>query len=287
MGGLTAAVIRGGISVFPAIMTLIFAVLLQMSANLYHGYFYFRTRTDEVVSPGEAMHSKVSNSSRVTLLRIVANALGILALTTGMTLFTFIGWISMIYVVVIGVVLYFYFMGPKPLVSTKWSILITFFLFGPVAVSGTALIQNMTNPNWLPIVVYSFINGFLAANAHIAIQYLRFEEDHKGGNETLVIAKGGNFTRFVYLGNAIIVAAILIIRPSAVEFVSPWVGIAIGIGLVISSAWVFSMMHKEPVKISKLVRSVTLGQYVIVTVVLMAIVMYSVDRFNINIFHFL
>ena len=38
MGGLTASVIRGGITIFPAIVTLLFALLLQISGNLYHGY---------------------------------------------------------------------------------------------------------------------------------------------------------------------------------------------------------------------------------------------------------
>ena len=40
MSGLTASVIRGGISVFPAIMTLLFMIFMQIASNLYHGYLY-------------------------------------------------------------------------------------------------------------------------------------------------------------------------------------------------------------------------------------------------------
>ncbi len=287
MGGLTASVIRGGISLFPAIMTLIFAMLLQLSANLYHGYFDRCYGAGENISGMHDRDSRAANSSRVTLMRVVANGIGILALTAGMTLFAFVGWIGMIYVVVIAVLLYFYFMGPRPAVRTKWSILFTFLLFGPIAVSGTAIIQNMESTNWLPVVTYSVINGLLAVNAHIAIQYMRYDEDRMNGKETLVTAKGGKFTRFVYLINDIIVSAILIIRPAAVEYVSPWVGIVIGVGLFISAIWVFGMMHREPSQVSRMIRTVTLDQYVIVTVTLMAIVLFAIPNFHLHIFHFL
>ncbi len=287
MGGLTASVIRGGISLFPAIMTLIFAMLLQLSANLYHGYFDRCYGAGENISGMQDRDSRAANSSRITLMRVVANGIGILALTAGMTLFAFVGWIGLIYVVVIAVMLYLYFMGPRPIVRTKWSILFTFLLFGPIAVSGTALIQNAESTNWLPVVTYSVINGLLAVNAHIAIQYMRYDEDRMNSKETLVTAKGGKFTRFVYLINDMIVSAILIIRPAAVEYVSPWVGIVIGVGLFISAIWVFGMMHKEPSQVSRMIRSVTLDQYVIVTVTLMVIVLYAIPKFHLHIFHFL
>ncbi len=287
MGGLTASVIRGSISLFPAIMTLIFAMLLQLSANLYHGYLDLNFGAGENISGMQDRDSRAANSSRVALLRVVANGMAILTLTAGMTLFAFVGWIGLIYVVVIALLLYLYFMGPRPVVRTRWSIFFTFLFFGPIAVSGTALIQDMNSPNWLPVIVYSVINGLLAVNAHIAIQYMRYDEDRMNGKETLVTAKGGRFTRLVYLANDAIVCAILIVRPVAVEYVSPLVGIVIGIGLLLSSIWVFSMMHKEPSDVSRLVRSVTMDQYILVVIVLMVIVCYSFDQFQVHIFHFL
>ncbi|MDE6856189.1 MAG: hypothetical protein K2J34_06985, partial [Muribaculaceae bacterium] len=120
-----------------------------------------------------------------------------------------------------------------------------------------------------------------------AVQYLRYEEDFKNNKEPLVTAKGGHFTRFVYLGNAAIVTAILIIRPAAVDFVTPWIGIIIGVCLLVSSAWVFSMMHRNPKSVSRLVRSVTMWQYIVVTVTLMGIVLCSIDNFKINIIQLL
>lgn len=287
MGGLTASVIRGGITIFPAIVTLLFALLLQISGNLYHGYLDRQFGAGENIAGMNDRASRSANASQVQLLKIVANAFGILTVTVGLSLYAFIGWIGIAYFALIILMLYFYFAGPKPMVRTRWSVIFTFIFFGPICVSGTALIQNMTNPNWLPIAVYSVIIGLLAVNAHIAVQYLRYDEDLMNSKETLVTAKGGSFTRFVYLGNAALVTAILIIRPAAVDFVTPWIGIIIGVCLLLSSAWVFGMMHRNPTTVSRMVRTVTMWQYIVVSVTLMGIVLCSIDNFKINLIQLL
>lgn len=283
MGGLTASVIRGGITLFPAIMTLLFALLLQTTANLYHGYLDLCYGAGENISGMRDRDARSDNSSRVMILRMVANGFCILTLTAGLSLFSFIGWIGVGYAALIGIILYFYFAGPSPAVRTRWSVIYTFILFGPIGVSGTALIQNMEITNWLPVAVYSVIIGVLAVNAHIAVQYLRYEEDKMNCKETLVTASDNRITRYVYLGNSILVTAILIIRPAAVDYVSPWVGIIVGVCLLISSAWVCMMMRRNPAAVSKMVRSVTMWQYIAVTVTLMVIVLCSIDKFEINV----
>ena len=281
MGGLTASVIRGGITIFPAIMTLIFALLLQITANLYHGYLDLNFGAGENIKGMSDRDSRSANSSRIMIMRIIANSFMILPFTAGLSLFPFIGWIGVGYFAVILVILYFYFAGPKPGVRNKWSILFTFLLFGPICVSGTALIQNIHSDNWLPVITYSFIIGLLAANAHIAVQYLRYEEDRINGKETLVTAQGGGKARIIYLVNAALITAILIIRPSAVDFVSPWVGICIGGCLLASSLWVFSRMRRNPVTVSRIVRTVTMWQFIVVTLTLMCIVLVATDHFHI------
>lgn len=285
MGGLTASVIRGGITFFPAVMTLFFAILLQISANLYHGYADLRYRAGENISGMGDRNSRAFNSSKVLLIKVVADAVGILALTAGLSLFSIVGWVGIAYLAVIMIIFYFYFAGPHPIVKSRWSIIVTFLLFGPVGVSGTAVVQNPESMDWLPVVVYSVINGLMAANAHIAIQYIRYEEDLTNGKETLVTAKGGFFTRFVYLGNVVIVSIILILRPSAVEYVSRWVGLSLAIVLMISSAWVFSKMHRDPSKVSRVIRIVTMGQYILLITVLLCIVLYAFDDFEVNMIH--
>lgn len=287
LAGLTASVIRGGITFFPALMTLIFAIFLQVSGNLYHGYAYLSRANDENISGIGDQKSQSSNIAQANLLKIVANAIGILTITAGFALFSFVGWLGVVYLAVIILILYFYLAGPHPIVRTRWSIVVTFLLFGPVAVSGTALVQMPESSDWLPIIVYSVINGLMAANAHIAIQYLRYNEDLSNGFKTIVTEKGGSFARFFYLGNAIIVSIILIIRPTAVEFVSHWVGISVALILLISSAWVFAHMHRDPAKVSHLIRSVTIDQYIVLIIILLSINLYAFDDFHIYFLHLL
>lgn len=263
-------------------MTLLFALLLQITANLYHGYFDLCFGAGENIGGMNDRDSRAEKSSHVMLLRIVANGFAILTITAGLSLFTFIGWIGLGYFALIVVMLYFYFAGPGALVRTRWSIVFTFIFFGPIGVSGTALIQNMHSGNWMPILTYSLIIGFLAANAHIAVQYLRYEEDLMNCKETIVTSQGGGKARIVYLINAILITAILIIRPAAVVFVSPWVGIILGICLLTSSIWVFGHMHKDPTTVSRIVRTVTMWQYIVVTLTLMVIVLIAMDHFKIN-----
>lgn len=287
MSGLTASVIRGGITLFPAVMTFVFVILLQICGNLYHGFFDLRYGAGENISGMNNRRSRESHSSRINLTKVVANAIGILAITAAMSLFTLIGWIGVFYFAIILMLLYFYFAGPSPIVRTKWSIVVTFLLFGPIGVSGTALIQNPGSTDWLPVVVYSVINGLMAANAHIAIQYLRYEEDMTNGKETLVTTKGGAFTRFVYLANSLIVSIILILRPSAIEFVSPWVGVILAFVLIVSSVWVFSMMHRDPTTVSRMVRTVTMDQYILIIIVLLCIVLYALDSYQLTLIRLL
>ena len=282
MAGLTASVIRGGITFFPALMTLLFVMFLQISGNLYHGFIDYRYNAGANISGMGDRDSRSNNSTRVTLMKIVADAFSILAITTGLALFSFVGWIGAAYLAVIICVLYFYFAGPHPIVRTKWSIIVTFILFGPVAVSGTAIVQMPDSAEWLPVIVYSIINGLMAANAHIAVQYLRYKEDLTNGVDTLVTVKGGAYTRFIYLGNALIVSAILIIRPTAVEYVSHWVGICVALILMVSSAWVFAHMHRDPAKVSRLIRSVTMEQYILLIIVLLCINLIAFDDFEFN-----
>ncbi|MDE6511265.1 MAG: prenyltransferase, partial [Muribaculaceae bacterium] len=266
-----------------AIMTLLFALLLQTAANLYHGYIDLRFGAGENIGGMRDRRSRSDNSSKVLLLRIVANGFGILTVTAGLSLFTFTGWVGVGYFALILILCYFYFAGPRPIVRTKWSVIFTFLFFGPIGVSGTALIQNMHNADWLPMIVYSVIIGLLAVNAHIAVQYLRHDEDKINGKETLVTAKGGGVTRSVYLVNSAVITAILIIRPTAVSFVSPWVGIIVGVCLLASSVWVFCHMSKDPSAVSRMVRTVTLYQYIAVTVTLLVIVLCSMEHFDINV----
>lgn len=286
MFGFAAAVIRGGISLFPAFMTLLFALLLQISSNLLYSYLDVSKVLKENVGFRTIVFDFHDMSrTKVRLLKVSSNGFAILAATAGLPLFTFIGWIGVMYVAVIMILLYFYFAGPRAIVNTPYSLLMTFVVFGPLAVSGTALIQDARNVQWLPVLVYSCISGFMACNFHIAIQYKRLQEDMGKGKQTLLIAGGFGMIRYIYLFNSLAVAVILNFRPCVYDVVPQWVPAVLGAALLLSSLYVVSFMKSYSLRNIRKINSVTRGQYVVFILVIVLIVVGSIQDYKLNLLH--
>lgn len=288
LAGLTASIVRGGVSIFPALLTLIFAVFLQIAANLRYGYFDMKYSSGENIGVSDAAIGRGVRSDKerkMFMMKLGSNAFSILTLTVGIPLFEFIGWIGIAYLVIICTLLYFNFAGPKALVRTPWGILVTFFIFGPIAVSGTALIQDFDNAYWTPIVVNSLISGFMAANAHISIMYSRFEEDVKNGKQTLTVLRGKSVTRTVYIVNAVIASALFCVRPYLLGFDNYWVFPLVAVCFIASSIWEMRLMtHTDRPSMIRLTR-ITMYQYILLVAVLLAVVAYGMDDFKFNLLH--
>lgn len=286
MFGLVAAVLRGGVSLFPAFMTLLFAILLQISANLLYSYLAISKSLKENVGFRTLVFDYTEiNQSNVRFLKVVSNGFAILAATAGLPLFTFIGWIGVLYILVLSILLYFYLSGPRPIVNTPYSLVITFLVFGPLTVSGTAQIQASGNEQWLPVVVYSAISGLMACNAHIAMQYIRLQEDMGRGKNTLLIAGGFRPIRYVYVVNSLGVAAILNLRPCVYDVVAQWVPVLLGIVLLVSSVYVVSLMKGHSARSVKKIGSLTRMQYIVFIIVIMIIVAGSIQDYKFNFLH--
>ena len=286
MAGLTAAVLRGGMSLFPAILTILFAVLLQVSANLYHGYFdMIYSGGDNLVTDADGRDLRAHAAARIRLIRVVANGFGILAVTAGLPLFTFIGWIGIAYILVILIILFFYLAGPKALVRSQWGIIVTFVLFGPIAVSGTALIQECGDSNWFPIFVYSLVSGLMACNAYISIMCQFYNEDLCNGKRTLIVVKGYGFVRWLYLFNSAIVALILFVRPCVNDNVNSWLGVIMGTAVFVSSLVVVRFMKGDPAEMVRRIQVTTRIQYIGVMILFLVTTMIATDSFRFNILH--
>lgn len=288
VAGLTASIVRGGVSVFPAVLTLLFAVFLQISANLRYGYYDMKYLSGENLggpAPAVGRGVRSDRAQKMNITKIVSNAFAILALTVGVPLFEFIGWAGIVFIIVINILLYFNFAGPKALVRTPWGILVTFVLFGPVAVSGTAMIQDYNNHYWMPIAVNSLISGLMAVNAHIAIMYARFEEDMKNGKYTFTVSRGKNVTKVIYLVDALIVSALFIIRPYMLGFPNFWIFPVVAVCLIASSEWVCHLMSKSDRNSMRLISRVTMYQYIVLICVLLMVVAYGMEDFKFNLIH--
>lgn len=281
MAGLTASVLRGSIDLFPALMTLIFAALLQITVNLYNGHRMYAGVYAK--NPDESTMRR-ADSVETKLMKVITDAFMILTVTAGLPLLTYIGWLGVVYLVVILTILHFNFKGPKPLVRTPWALLVTFVLFGPIGVTGTALVQNLHSPVWMPLVTYSIINGLMAVNAHIAVMYATYQVDIMQEKHTLLVTEGVTFTRSLFMLDTFIVCLLLVARQCVNEIISIWVGMAIAAFLLISSIWVFSRMKKDPLTWSAILIKVTKAQYMLLILVMMGVVIYSVNGVSVSLF---
>lgn len=270
--GLAASVIRGGVAAMPALLTLIFAVFFQISGNLYYGYRRVLVSIEE-----NKTEQRDIDVIGFRILKVLSNAFFILAVTFAFPLFTYIGWWSLLYLVVVMEVVYLYFGGPCPLVRTRWSVLVTFLLFGPIAVSGTAFIQLTTFDDLTPIIAYSVISGVLAANANLSLQFLRRIDDVKDGMTSLLAVRGSLMVRLIYMFNILVACLIVLLPMSAVGFGNGLFPCLVAVFLFASGIYVYMLMKRDTLQDAFMIRKIAIWQYVAV-LILMLIMVFQADE---------
>lgn len=279
--GLTASSLRGGFAIFPALLTLLFVVFMQIAANLRYGYSdmtYMMGENFAIATVGVGKGSGMRVGAHMRLMKIMSNGFALLALTAGMPLLEFIGWTGALYATAVILAAYFTFSGPKPLIRTIWSLLVTFIVFGPVCVSGTALIENPSpSAPLIPIWICSLIGGLLAVNAHIAIGYTRYREDLMNNKTTITVRLGRKATRSIYLADSLVVAAAIAVGPYMMSFPTPWLGIPVALCLVGSALAIFIRMRSRPSRNSMRIRIITGLQYIVTILLMLAVTMANTD----------
>lgn len=277
--GLAASVVRGGIAVSPAVLTLLFAMLFQISGNLYYGYHRVIKSIEDDMAEKRGI-----DTIGFRILKPLSNSFFILAISVAFPLLTYLRWWSLIYLVVVMGIVYIYFGGPYPLVRTRWSVLITFLLFGPIAVSGTAFIQKTSLENLSPIIAYSILSGVLAANANIALQYLRRIDDVKDGMTSLLAARGSLVVRLIYMFGILVVCGIMLLPFDVTGYGNGWPTILVGLFLLGSALYVYNLMTKNTTDAAFKIRKIVIWQYVAVLFLVLCLVMYSMDSYWLSFF---
>lgn len=277
--GLAASVIRGGVAMSPALLTLLFAVLFQISGNLYYGYNRVLRSIEE-----NKVEQRGIDVMGFRILKILSNASFILAVTVAFPLVTYIGWWSLLYLALVMEVVYLNFGGAHPLVRTRWSVLVTFLLFGPIAVSGTAFIQKTTFDELTPIIAYSIISGVLAANSNLALQFLRRVDDVKDGMTSLLAVRGSLMVRIIYMFDIIVACVIVLLPMSAVGFGNGWISIIVAVFLFVSGVYVYMLMKRDTLEDAFMIRRIAIWQYVAVLILMLCMVFYSTDSFWLTFF---
>ena len=192
-------------------LTLVCALLLQMGTNLVNEYFDFTTGVDTLERVGPK-RSLLSGELTPNDLKIFFSLCFTLSLLLGIYLM-YIGGLPIIIVGLLSILIaYCYTGGPLPLSHYYLGEVLAFIFFGPVAVIGTYYLQTTTTTT--PIILASFVPGFISA-ALMSLNNLRdIKTDKKTSKKTIAIFIGEQRARYltVFLGLCPIIISIVIIK---------------------------------------------------------------------------
>lgn len=212
--GWAAATVHGNGEVLPAILCLFFAAFMQLYHNWNHRYFDIKYKFGEYIDDGYALADpEIVNS--YPMIRETAQGSLVLAIMVGIGLMMIAGWWSLILGLIVFACATLNSYGSAPLIRTPWALVITFFVFGPLGVIGTELVQSTTghtgtdflspltgNLSWFdlgPAVFLSIPAGLMALSAHLAHGYRKYDADLDNEKHTLSVKIGRKATARLYL----------------------------------------------------------------------------------------
>lgn len=203
--GTAVAVHEGGFRFVPALICLVFALLIQIGTNYANDYFDYRSGadTDKRIGPVRAVASGLVAPQamwRATLIVLGA------AFIVGLLLVFYGGW----WLVAVGILSIVcaiaYTGGPYPLGYNGLGDLFVFIFFGLVAVMFTAYVQTGAfswGAFWAGVGC-----GLLSVNL-LAVNNARdIETDREAGKRTLAVRLGSSFVVFQYALSALIAFAV-------------------------------------------------------------------------------
>jgi len=179
----------------PALLCLLFALLIQIGTNFANDYFDFIKGADTEERQGP---KRVTASGLVSLkkMRLMTAAVFLLAFIVGLGLIPYGGW-GLLAVAVVSVLLgYGYTAGPFPLAYLGLGEIFVMIFFGWVAVGCTYWVQA-GNINLLVILAGTAV-GALSTNLLVVNNHRDVETDIKANKRTLAVRFGRGFSAFEY-----------------------------------------------------------------------------------------
>jgi 1,4-dihydroxy-2-naphthoate octaprenyltransferase len=201
----------GVFDLFRFVLSLIAALLLQISANLINEYFDFKRGADELKTAGQGMIIKnaVLTPNAVLVGAIVTVLLGILI---GLYLLTQTG--SLLFWIGLGGVLVVitYTAGPFPLAYNGLGEVAVFIFMGPLMVLGAYYVMAVQF-SWTPVIAGLPIGFMVAAIMH-ANNVRDIDADRAVNKRTLAVRLGRGGARIEYMilvGGAYVMVGVLIL----------------------------------------------------------------------------
>ena len=233
--GLSLAVLYSGqIKFLIAFLTLICALLLQISTNLVNDYFDAKTGVDsnKRLGPQRVTQTSLIEAKQVkqifTLTFVLAFIIGIYLMIHGGLIIMIIGPLSIAFA-------YLYTGGPYPLSHYALGELLALIFFGPVAVWGTYYLQ--TNSFELLPLIAGLGPGFIAA-AIMSINNLRDNKSDKENKKiTLAVIMGEKKGRLLTL--SLILASTIIPVILFIYLKQPWVLLTVGVFYLFIKNWMY------------------------------------------------
>lgn len=194
IGGAAAAAAFGRVDLLLVALCVLFTVFGQLAANLAHRYIDERHSYGENIRDG--FHQGPLDFPITTVLREGINVSTILAAMSGFAIILLSGWWSIAVAVIIILSVLLTFKAQRPSVRSPFYALGTFFIFGPVCVLGTDLVQTfhlalVDDPGitfseifavWDPVPGYiaSVIFGLMAVIVHLVYGAMAYHRNPAG-----------------------------------------------------------------------------------------------------------
>jgi len=186
----------GAFKWFPALVCLVFAVLMQIAANFINDLYDFLKGTDTEERLGPKRACAQGWISEKGMKKGIAFTI-LLACAAGSMLLFYGGWELILVGMACLLGAYFYTAGPYPLAYYGWGDVLVIIFFGFIPVGITYYIQAHT---WnIAVTVVSLISGFAVDTLLVVNNYRDRETDKKNKKNTLVVRFGEPFGRYLYL----------------------------------------------------------------------------------------
>lgn len=225
LAGTAASDLSGNFEFFPASLCLLFVLFFMPAANMAHRYF------DLKYSYGKSLNAYIDYNEidmevpLVTLLREGTLAALILSGIVGMSLMAMGGaWMLGIGILLL-LLMYLGSSGPKPISNTPANYILAFFVFGPLTVLTTFLVQFLhfnqrpiTNLLIIIAVLVSVTIGLLSANALIVYNYRNIDHDKHVGIRSIATCLGRRGTKIFFFSTGLIATVCSIIAESISGF---------------------------------------------------------------------
>lgn len=206
--GCALAAFYGRFTLIPALACLLFAIAMQIAANLINDLYDFLKGSD---GEGRLGPLRATAQGWITPDCMKKGILAVVAFgcLCGSLLMFYVGW-QLLFVGIFCVLFaYFYTSGPFPLAYNGLGDVAVVLFFGLVAVGFTAYVQIQAWP--MPLTLAGIATG-LAVNVLLVLNnYRDVENDAKSGKRTLVVLLGKRFGLYLYLGSGLAAASLSVI----------------------------------------------------------------------------